>query len=416
MDKREGRIHKPSMGGSFFRDADWLNAARVRGYLWVFALLNVATLLFLVATASGGVDRNGFLLGTDFLSFWTAGRMLHEGGNVYDAAAHVAAQRQYFAQEGYVAFFYPPPFLLLCYPLGLLGYFPALALWLIATFAAFFAAARAWLRRAGILQSPWLLAAAFPPVLITVTHGQTSFIVAALLGAGALWVRERPVLAGICFGLAVIKPQFGPLVPLVLLLTGEWRVMAAAVATGGLLILASTWAFGPEVLSGWIGASGAAQAALAGGTVGYAKMQSLFAGALLLGAPLGLAYAVQGGVALAVAGTLGWAAYRRTYSLALGAAMLAGAPLITPFVLDYDLVILAFPLIWLAGQERRPGEKMIAAATFAAAVFARPLAISAGIPIMPLILAAFFFVLVRRALTRRSPAAGEIAKRPRNPI
>jgi hypothetical protein len=404
------------MRGSFFRDAEWLNPARVRGYLWVFALLNAATLLSLVATSSGGVDRNRFLLGTDFLSFWTAGRMLHEGGNVYEVAAHVAAQRAYFPQEGHVAFFYPPPFLLLCYPLGFLSYFPALALWLVVTFTAFFAAARAWLREVGIGKSPWLLAAAFPPVLITVTHGQTSFLVAALLGMGALWVRERPVLAGICFGLAVIKPQFGPLVPLVLLLSGEWRVIAAAAVTAAFLGLASALAFGPEVWTGWIEASGAAQEALVGGTVGYAKMQSPFAGALLLGAPADVAYAAQGGVAIAVVGALGWAAYRRPYSMALGAAMLAGAPLVTPFVLDYDLVILAFPLIWLAGQEWRPWEKLIAALTFAAAVFARPLAVAAGVPIMPLILAAFFFMLVRRALTRRSPAAGEIAKRPRNPI
>jgi hypothetical protein len=386
------------MGGSFFRDAEWLNRERVRGYLWIFALLNVATLLFLVFTARNGVDRNGFLLGTDFLSFWTAGRMLHGGADVYDAAAHAAAQRGYFAQEGYVAFFYPPPFLLLCYPLGLLSYFPALALWLLTGFAAFFAAAKAWLRRAGVGQSPWLLAAAFPPVLITVTHGQTSFLVAALLGIGTLWVRERPILAGVCFGLAIIKPQFGPLVPLVLLLTGEWRAIAAAAATAVLLGLASSLAFGPGMWSGWIEASGAAQAALSGGTVGYAKMQSPFAAALLLGMPMGAAYAVQGVVALAVVGTIGRAAYRRRFTPALGAAMLAGAPLITPFVLDYDLVILAFPLIWLAGQDWRPGEKLIAAVTFAAAVFARPLAVSAGVPIMPLILAAFFLVLVRRAL------------------
>jgi hypothetical protein len=400
------------MRGGFIRDAQWLDARRAGAYLWLFALLNVATLLLLVATAQGGVDRNGFLLGTDFLSFWTAGQMLHDGADVYQVAAHVAAQREFHTDEGgYVAFFYPPQFLIFCYPLGFLPYFPALALWLAATGAAYAAAAVQWLRSSGVTKSPWLLAAAFPPVLITVTHGQTSFLVAALLGLGALWVRERPVLAGICFGLATVKPQFGPLVPLVLLLTGQWRVIASAAATAVLLGLAATLAFGHEIWSGWMAASGAAQAVLNGGAVGFAKMQSPFAAALLLGAPIGLAYAIQGAVALIVVVALSRACLRGRYSPALGAAMLAGALLVTPFVLDYDLAILAFPLIWLAGQEWRPWEKSASALTFAAAAFARPLAVAAGIPIMPLVLAAFFAVLVRRAMAA-SQLSGPSGRQP----
>ena len=386
------------MSVAFLRDAHWLGPARTPGYLWLLALLNVATLAYIVATSRGGVDRNGFLLGTDFLSFWTAGRMLHGQGEVYDVAAHIAAQRAYFDHgAAYTAFFYPPPFLLLCYPLGFLPYFPALIAWLAATGAAYLAVARLWLRRAGITRPLWLLAAAFPPVLITVTHGQTSFLVAALLGLGALWVRERPMLAGLCFGLATIKPQFGILVPLVLLLTGEWRVIVSAALAAIALALAATLAFGIDIWSEWLAVSGAAQAAMNEGAVGFAKMQSAFAAARLLGAPLALAYGLQAAVALAVAATIAWAAWRRRYSLALGSAMLVGALLATPFVLDYDMVLLAFPVIWLVGAGFRPWEKIVAVLAFAAAAFARPLAIELGVPIMPLVLAALFVVLVRRA-------------------
>jgi hypothetical protein len=386
------------MGLGFLRDAEWLGPARARGYLWILAVLNAATLVYLIATSRGGVDRNGFLLGTDFLSFWTAGQMLHAQGQIYDVAAHIAAQRAYFDHEdAYTAFFYPPPFLLFCYPLGFLPYFPALIVWLVTTGTAFLAAARLWLREAGVTRPPALLAAAFPPVLITVTHGQTSFLVAALLGLGALWVRKRPIAAGICFGLATIKPQFGLLVPLVLLLTGEWRVIVSAAMTAVMLGLAATLAFGVEVWPEWLAVSGAAQAAMNEGAVGFAKMHSLFAAARLLGGSLTAAYGLQMAVGLAVVGAITWAAWRRRYSLALGSAMLAGALLATPFVLDYDMVLLAFPLIWLASNEFRPWEKLIAAVTFAAAAFARPLAIWAGIPIMPLVLAALFLVLARRA-------------------
>lgn len=391
-------MHKRRVGVAFFRDAQWLGPERARGYLWLFALLNAVTLLFLLATSRGGIDRNGFLLGTDFLSFWTAGRMLHEGGEVYTAAAHIAAQRELFAQDGaYTAFFYPPSFLLFCYPLGFLPYFSALALWLLSTGMAFLAAARLWLRRAGLDRPLPLLAAAFPPVLITITHGQTSFLAAALLGSGALLVRKRAVLAGVCFGLATIKPQFGVLVPLVLLLTGEWRTIAVAGVTALLLGLVTTLAFGPAVWSGWLTISGEAQAAMTEGAVGFAKMQSPFAAARLLGAPPALAYALQGAIGLAVAALLGRAAWRKRYSLALASAMLAGAPLVTPFVLDYDLVLLAFPLIWLATKGFGPWEKLAMVLAFAGTAFARPLAIELGVPIMPMVLLVFFVVLVRRA-------------------
>lgn len=390
------------MGRHFFRRADWLDR-RARGYLVLLAVLNLAMLAWLLASSHGGVDRNGFLLGTDFLSFWTTGQMLQAGGDPYDAAAHIAAQRAFFAaDDAYTAFFYPPAFLLLCWPLGLLGYFPALAIWLAATGGAFVVAVRAWAHRLGVRLPLAIAVAAFPPVLITATHGQTSFLVAALLGGGALLVRERPILAGILFGLAAIKPQFGPLVPLVLALTGEWRTIAAAVATIAAIALAATLAFGPAVWADWLAVSGAAQSAMADGLVPFAKMQSLFAAARLLGAPVPLAYGLQGLLALAVAGALARASWRRRYDPALGAAMLVGALLATPFMLDYDLVLLAFPLVVLAAGPFAAWEKLVGALAFAAPAFARPLAMTLGVPIAPLVLAALFVLLVRKIEVRHS--------------
>jgi hypothetical protein len=354
--------------------------------------------LFLVLTSRGGVDRNGFLIGTDFISFWTAGHMLAGSADVYDTAAHIAAQRRYFVAPGtYTAFYYPPTFLPLVYPLGFLPYFPALVVWLVTTGAAYFAVVRRWLRSARLDWPARLLTIAFPPVLISITHGQTSLLVAALLGLGMLWVSPRPWLAGVCLGLATIKPQFGILVPLVLLITGEWRTILAAALTAVLLGLATTLAFGPHVWSGWLAASHEARMALERGYVGFGKMQSPFAAARLLGASVTVAYGVQLIVGVGVAAALIWAGWRRRYSLALGSATLAGAPLVTPFVLDYDLALLAFPLIWLAGQGFRPWEKLIAASAFAIALFARPLGLFLGVPTVPLVLIALFIVLVRRA-------------------
>jgi hypothetical protein len=407
------RAQVAAMGLDFLRRANWLDA-RARGYLWAVALVNLATLGFLLVTARNGVDRNNFLVGTDFLSFWTTGRMLQAQTDVYDVAAHVAAQRTFFAQQGaHTAFFYPPSFLPFCWPLGLMGYFPALALWLAATGGAYALAVQAWLKRTG-LASPVPLAvlvAAFPPVLVTITHGQTSFLLAALLGLAALSARDRPWLAGGLIGLATIKPQFGLLIPVALLLSGERRMIAGAAVSAGLLAAATTLAFGSDIWSQWLEVGGEAQAAMAAGAVGYAKMQSPFAAAMLLGAPLGVAYALQGAVTALLVAAIGWASWRRRFDLPLAALVLAGAPLATPFVLDYDMVLLAFPLIWLAAGGFAPWDKLIAVLAFIAPAFARPLALAQGVPIMPLVLVAFFLVVLRRVAAEPRAGRGEAAAR-----
>lgn len=390
------------MGADFVRRMDWLGGARARGYLRLLAMLNLVMLAALVATSHGGVDRNGFLLGSDFISFWTVGHMLGAGGDPYDGAAHIAAQRAFFASDtGYTAFFYPPSFLPFCRPLGLLDYFPALGAWLVATGTVYLCAVRAWWRQAGMDARPWLAFLAFPAVPIVVTHGQTAFLVAGLLGLGAWLVPSRPVLAGVLFGLATIKPQFGLLLPLVLLLTREWKVIAAATLTALALAAFAALAFGPQVWPDWLAASARAQEAMAAGAVGYAKMTSPFAALRLVGASTGVAYAVQGAVSLAVAGLLAQAAWARRWSTGLAATTLAGAPLVTPFVLDYDMVVLAFPLLWLTGEGLRDGfrpwDKLAILLAFAAPAFARPLAMNIGLPVMPLVLAGLFAASWRRS-------------------
>lgn len=397
------------MGSGFLKSAHWLDARRVRAYLWLSALVQIGALGWLVATARDGVDRNGFLLGSDFLSFWTAGRMLVAGATPYDVAAHAAAQHAWFPQDGaHVAFFYPPPFLLACHPLGLVGYFPALGLWLALTGAAWVATVRLWARDVGAgppappraLPPVWLLCAAFPPALVTITHGQTSFLASALIGAGALLVSRRPWLAGALFGLAVFKPQLGLLIPVVLLATRQWRAVLAACASAAALALAATALYGPGVWTQWHAITGQAGEAMANDSIGYAKMVSVAAAAMLLGLPAQAAMALQVAVALGVAATLALAGWRNGQSPALAAAMLAGTPLATPFVLDYDLALLAFPLLWLAVQEHRPWERIVTALVFVAPAFARPLAMHAGLPVMAPLILAFFVLVARRTIVR----------------
>lgn len=397
------------MGLGWLRDAHWLNRGRVRGYLLLLAGFNLAVLVYLLATSRGGVDRNGYLLGTDFLAFWSVGRLLAEGGNPYDQATLIAMQRTLYAgHSGFTAFYYPPWFLGVCRALGVTSYFAALAGWLIATGAAFILALRPWLRGLGRGQFALALLA-FPPLTLTITHGQTSFLVAALLGGG-LWLvsQGRKGWGGVLLGLAVIKPQFGLLVPVLLLFARDWRTIAIAALTGLGLTLVTTAFFGLQPWNDWLAVSSRASEAMAGGAIGFAKMQSSFAAARLAGMPLDWAYLLQGTVTVACAVVVALLGWNHAVTPVTAAATLTGALLATPFVLDYDLMLTAFALAVLASGPFRPWERAGAAAAFALGAFSRPVALQFGIGLAPLVLAGLFVLLVlraKRAETTRAPQA-----------
>lgn len=73
------------------------------------------------------------------------------------------------------------------------------------------------------------------------------------------------------------------------------------------------------------------------------------------------------------------------------------------------MVLTAFPLAYLfaCGREQgfAPWERITIAGTFAATAFARPLAVSAGVPIVPLLLAALFVLVWRRVRAEARAAA-----------
>ena len=78
----------------------------------------------------------------------------------------------------------------------------------------------------------WLLfAAAFPAVLVNAGHGQNGFLTAALLGGALVMLDRRPASRASCSALLSYKPQFGLMIPLVLIATQRWRVFGVAVVT-----------------------------------------------------------------------------------------------------------------------------------------------------------------------------------------
>jgi hypothetical protein len=390
---------------SVLRSGDWLTLARARAYGWIFLALAVVVAAGWVLASRGGVDPTGKPLGTDFTSFWSASKLALGGRPelAYDVAAHHATETAIFGRDtGYAAFFYPPLYLLICLPLASLPYLPALAAWLAVTGLAYWRMARAWLgERIGSLPI-----FAFPAVLTNVGHGQNGFLSAALFGAGALWLDRRPWLAGVCLGALAYKPHLGLMIPIALALGGRWKTFVAA--AGAVLTLAgvSFALFGEATWRGFLADSTLARTALEQGLVGDAKMQSAFAAARLWGGPLVLAYGVQALVIAAAIAGLVWLRRRAPGSGAQGPAMIVAALIASPFLLDYDLAILAAPMAWMLREGARggflPWEKTTLAAAFVLPAVSRTLATQAHLPLAPFVMAALLWVVLKRGSSAAS--------------
>jgi alpha-1,2-mannosyltransferase len=401
------------------RDADWLNDERAVGYCRILSAMLAALSLAWVVMSKGGIDVTGKPLGTDFMSFWAASRLAFDGMTAapWNIPAHHAAQTAVFGRDvGYAAFFYPPTFLLICWPLALLPYFPALLAWLAVTGAAYVRIVRAFAGdRLGVL--PVL---AFPAVFINAGHGQNGFLSAALLGGGALMLNSRPILAGLCLGSLVYKPHLGLVIPVALIAAHRWQVFTAAAASAVGTCALSYAAFGEPSWLAFLELTAMARQTLEQGIVGDAKMQSVFATIRLLGGSLTAAYALQVILAVGICAAI-FQLQRRAYRCAAeGPVLVAAALLVSPFLLDYDLTLLAIPLAWCASEGLRTGfrpyEKTILLAGFVLPLFSRSVATSLGLPLAPLVLIAVFTIVWRRGLHVDSPEASHAAAAMRHPI
>ena len=398
---------------SLLRDGEFLTGARLR--LWAGALLIgfAAAILFLALTAHGLSDYKGRPLGTDFSDVYTAGMMARDGtpAAAYDPALHYAQEQAVFGvNTPFYGWHYPPFFLAVARALAGVPYVPALILWQAAGVALYLAAMGLLLRNEGAHGSAWLLfALAFPAVFVNLTHGQNGFLTAALF-AGALAVLDkRPIAAGILFGLVAYKPQFGILIPLVLAASARWRCFAAAAATVASLVLLATLMFGADIWVTFFASTHFSRTVvLEQGATGFEKIQSVFAAIRLLGGPVDLAYAAQAVTTLGVAAAL-VVLWRSAASMAVkGAGLCLGALLVTPYCLDYDMMLLAPAIALLAAEGRargfKPYEKTALAALWLIPIAARGVAASTLIPVGLIVMILAFTFTIRRAARQTSPA------------
>ena len=384
------------------RTGSWLTPSRIRGYALLVLGISLAGLIGLLATSDHMIDRNGKPIGTDFSNVYAAGVLTLSGKapDAYDPQLQHAAEITVFEGRD-VPFFgwhYPPFFLMVAALLALMPYGLALACWLAVSLPAFMAAIHAIVPR----RETWLVTAAFPAVFVNVGHGQNGFFTAALLGGFLTLLDRRPALAGLCLGLLSYKPQFGILIPLVLLATGRWTTILSAAATVIALIAVSTLLFSMNVWHAFAeSATFTRTIVLEAGGTGWEKIQSLFSAVRMWGGGIDLAYAAQGALALVLAVTI-VRLWRSQADFELKAAGLAIASLLaTPYVLDYDLVVLGIAIAFLVrhGFARgfRPYEISLLALAWAAPLLTRSIAGLSGIPLGLIVMIALYAMTLRRA-------------------
>jgi len=188
---------------------------------------------------------------------------------------------------------------------------------------------------------------------------------------------------------------------IVVLARRDWKMALGAALSIAAQSVMATLLFGPEIWISFKSSLLLAKASLEQGVIGLGKMQSAFSAIRLLGGGNSLAYCVQAAVAVAAAILL-WRIWRTKASLLLragatGAAMLLG----TPFILDYDFVLLALPIAALTSEGLRTGfkpyEKSVLAAAWLLPWVARLAATHLNIPLSPEIVLLLLVLIWKRA-------------------
>jgi len=391
------------------RTGSWLTRKRMR--LVALALLAASLIgaAYLVASSDGLNDRLGRPLGSDFSNVYAAGTYVLDGQPAapFDPPHQFAREQAIFGSATqFYGWHYPPFFLGVAALLALMPYALALALWQGVTLDLYLWAMRGIVRSGFDHDWLWLpLALAFPAVFINLGHGHNGFLTAALFGGALLVLDKRPVGAGILFDLLAYKPQFGMLVPLVLIASGRWRTFFAAAATVAALALIVTFAFGPDVWRAFIASmSFTREVVLERGDTGWHKIQSVFSWVRMWGGGVDLAYAVQGAISIAVVAALVWLWRGKAVFAWKAAALLIGTILATPYSLDYDLMLLAPAIALLAADGIRrgfvPWEKSLLAALWLVPPQTRSVAQQTLMPLaVPSMLVAFAFLLHRAKIS-----------------
>lgn len=379
-----------------------ITRARVRLTAALVLAAAAIGLLTLFAMAHGTVDSLGRPLGTDFSNVWTAGWMADHGraALAWDWPAQHEVQKAIHHDRAipFYGWHYPPPFLIIATLLAQFPYVVALLIWQGLTLALALALVRTILPGD---RDAMLVALGAPVVLVCLGHGQNAFMTASLLGGGMLLLDRRPWVAGMLLGALVYKPQFAVLIPVVIAARGNGRAFLSAGITVAALCLVTLAIWGWPVWRAFVDSLPLTKhIIIENGATGWEKIQSPFAAIRQWGGSIPAAYAVQSAMTALAVIAAGLVARRGSMEVR-GAAALSAALLCTPYVLDYDFVLLGVAIAFMAADMAKRGalrwEATWLAYAWMAPLFGRSLSALTHIPVNLIAAVAVLALAARRA-------------------
>lgn len=396
-----------------------LAAQATRGRLFILGtlLLPISIILEVALIWSDPANRWRFPLGHDYVAFWTAAQLYAEGGlpRLYDLSAFEALQNLHAVRPGLLLWLYPPLYLILILPLAavsfVIGYllFTAINLGAI---AAVFSRIRPFDGAVG-----WAALLGSPVIVGSIVQGQNgAFFAACIIGGFVTRARGWHWVAALLFAIVLAKPQYGPLIPVVLLAMGDWkgilRIMLFCIA----FILLTTALVGIESWPYFVENSRVLRVFLDEPEL-LAHMPTIWAAATLGGFGGGSALALHGFVAVLSIGLVWWIWSQKTVSADVKlASLLFGTLLITPYAYRYDMVLtLGGTLLLMRIGSRagfRPVAKLIVATLWIWPALFTPIALATWVQTGPLISMAGLLLCVHYAKVnlRDGQGSGELKR------
>jgi hypothetical protein len=292
--------------------------------------------VFVLATAAT-LEVAGDTLGYDFLAYHNAASRLLGGQPPYDTSYVVAGP--------FGLFFYPPTFLLLAIPFGLLPAAPATWIWIGVLLAAFGAGVAVMPVAARTRWLIVLLAGLSWPFLYNVKLGQVGPLLFLLFAVG--WRNlDRPVVLGVTGAIgAAIKIQPG-LVLAWALLTWRWTAVVVGGVALVLMAAAATLLAGIPAWSDFL-------AIITQVNDPITTPHNFTPGAVAyqLGVPRDVAAAIQWAASLLVILAVVFAALRRSAVVSYLVVVVA-TQMLSPILWDHYAMLLLLPAAWLLDRGR----------------------------------------------------------------
>lgn len=378
---------------------NFLNKDRCDAYLriYVFVFFAVFSVVCFMGRKQLLAD---FKFGGDFILFWAASSQILHGHfvDIYNTAAHEAAMQsgQFLNHPYKLPFLYPPPMLLFIWPIAFFTYSLSYTLWALS-------APIITAKTLNLLCTNWSIAAfAFfsPQFVVSLLTGQNGLLITLILTLGIFYLEEKPFLSGLILGLLVVKPHVVFLVPLGLIFSRQWRIIAGTATSASLMIILSYCVFGLETWKRFFEYSHAMQSNILHDVFLCQIFITIFGFLSVQGLPFIAAFWIQITFSLIVIACVLYNTIKSKNIYNNVILCLAASPLCTPYLLHYDLTYMLIPAIWIINTAFRTGffswEKPFLIVLYFSPLYTLALTWRYHFPAEPLVATIFLALVLRR--------------------